>query len=45
MDERYTTTEAEDILDNVEMDSKERKKIIDQVSAVIILDEYLQNNN
>ncbi len=44
-DERFTTTEAEDILDKVEMDPKERKKIIDQVSAVIILDEYLQNNN
>lgn len=45
LDERFTTTEAEDILDKVEMDPKERKKIIDQVSAVIILDEYLQKNS
>lgn len=45
LDERFTTAEAEDILDKVEMDPKERKKIIDQVSAVIILDEYLQKNS
>ncbi len=44
MDERFTTTEAEEILDRAEVDPKDRKKIIDQVSAVIILDEYLQNN-
>ena len=43
-DERFTTSEAEDILDRVDIDSKERKKIIDQVSAVLILDEYLRSN-
>ncbi len=43
-DERFTTTEAEEILDKVEIDSKNRKNIIDQVSAVIILDEYMQGN-
>lgn len=44
-DERFTTTEAEEILDQVEIDSKNKKNIIDQVSAVIILDEYLQGNS
>ncbi|MCG9126793.1 Holliday junction resolvase RuvX [Candidatus Poribacteria bacterium] len=43
-DERFTTTEAEDILEQVEIDTKNRKNIIDQVSAVIILDEYMQEN-
>ncbi len=44
MDERFTTIEAEEFLDKAEIDPKDRKKIIDQVAAVIILDEYLQNN-
>ncbi len=44
-DERFTSSEAEEILDRLEMDPKERKKIIDQVSAVIILDEYLRSNS
>jgi putative Holliday junction resolvase len=43
-DERFTTSEAEEILDQVNMNAKERKKVIDQVSAVIILDEYLRGN-
>ena len=43
-DERFTTTEAEEILDKVEIDTKNRKNIIDQVSAVIILDEYMHGN-
>ncbi len=45
LDERFTTAEAEDILETLEMNPKERKKIIDQVSAVIILDEYLRENS
>ncbi len=45
LDERFTTAEAEDILDTLEMNPKERKKIIDQVSAVIILDEYLREHS
>ena len=45
LDERFTTAEADDILDTMEMNPKERKKIIDQVSAVIILDEYLRGNS
>ena len=44
-DERFTSSEAEEILDRLEMNPKERKKIIDQVSAVIILDEYLRGNS
>ena len=44
LDERFTTSEAEEILDRVNMDPKERKKVIDQISAVIILDEYLRGN-
>ena len=41
-DERFTTAEAEEILDRFDMDAKDREKKIDQVSAVIILDEYLR---
>lgn len=44
-DERFTSSEAEEILERLEMNPKERKKIIDQVSAVIILDEYLRGNS
>lgn len=44
MDESFTTAEAEEILDQVEIDSKKRKNIIDQISAVIILNEYMQGN-
>jgi putative Holliday junction resolvase len=44
-DERFTTTEAEELLDKVEIESKNRKNIIDQVSAVIILDEYMHGNS
>lgn len=43
-DERFTTSEAEEILDKVDVDPKDRKKIVDQVSAVLILDEYLRGN-
>lgn len=43
-DERFTTSEAEEILDKVDVNPKDRKKVIDQVSAVLILDEYLREN-
>lgn len=43
-DERFTTSEAEEILDTVEIETKNRKNIIDQVSAVIILNEYMHGN-
>lgn len=41
-DERFTTSDAEDLLDQLELNPKDRKKVIDQISAVIILDEYLR---
>ena len=41
-DEKFTTSEAEEILDRV--DAKDRDKIIDQVAAVLILDEYLRSH-
>ncbi len=44
-DERFTTTEAEDILEQAEVDPKDRKKLIDQVSAVLILNEYMQDES
>ncbi len=44
-DERFTTAEAESILEQSEVDPKDRKKIIDQVSAVIILNEYLNSES
>jgi putative holliday junction resolvase len=40
-DERLTTVEAEQILRNTKKRGKKRKKVIDQVAAVLILDEYL----
>ena len=43
-DERFTTSEAEEILDRVDVDPKDRKKIIDQVSAVLILNSHLRSN-
>ncbi len=44
-DERFTTAEAEDILEQHEVDPKNRKKVIDQVAAVIILNEYLNSKS
>lgn len=44
-DERFTTSDAEDIMDQLEMNPKDRKKVIDQISAMIILDEYLRGNS
>ncbi len=44
IDESFTTSDAEDILNQLEINSKDRRKVIDQISAVIILDEYLRGN-
>lgn len=41
-DERFTTVEAEDVLRELNKNSKEQKDIIDQVAATIILSEYLE---
>lgn len=46
-DERLTTVEANDILAETGVKKEDRKKYIDQISAVIILEEYmrlLENN-
>ena len=43
-DERFTTAEAEDILKELNKDIEERKEIIDEVAAVIILTDYLNQN-
>lgn len=43
-DESFTTSDAEDLLNQLEVNSKDRRKIIDQISAVIILNEYLRGN-
>ena len=43
-DESFTTAEAEDILRELNKDTKEQKELIDEVSAVIILNDYLKQN-
>ena len=43
-DERFTTAEAEDILQELNKDRKEQKELIDEVSAVIILTDYLNQD-
>ena len=43
-DERFTTAEAEDILQELNKDIKEQKELIDEVAAVIILTDYLNQN-
>ncbi len=40
-DERFTTAEAEDILQALNKDTQEQKELIDEVAAVIILTDYL----
>ena len=42
-DERLTTVEAADILRDVGKPRRKRRQIIDQVAAVVILDEYLND--
>ena len=43
IDETYTSVNAENILIEANMSRKKRKKVIDKLSAVIILQEYLNN--
>ena len=43
-DERFTTAEAEEILRNLNKDVEEQKELIDEVAAVIILTDYLNQN-
>ena len=42
-DERLTTVEAEDILRDAGKPRKKQRQVIDQVAAVLILDEYLND--
>jgi putative Holliday junction resolvase len=42
-DERLTTVEAEDILRDAGKPRNKRRQVIDQVAAVLILDEYLND--
>ena len=43
-DERFTTAEAEDILRELNKDTQEQKELIDEVAAVIILTDYLNQD-
>lgn len=43
VDERLTTVYANEILEESGVDKKERKKVIDQIAAAIILQEYLDS--
>lgn len=41
-DERFTTTEAEEVLRELGKDAREQRELIDEVAAVIILNDYLK---
>lgn len=41
-DERFTTVAAENILISMDVSRRKRKKVIDQVSAALILESYLE---
>ena len=43
-DERFTTAEAEDILQELNKDTREQKEQIDEVAAVLILTDYLNRD-
>lgn len=43
VDERLTTVYADEILEESGVDKKDRKKVIDQIAAAIILQEYLNS--
>ena len=42
-DERYSTTEAEEVLIDAGMSREDRKKIIDRQAAIVILQRYLDS--
>lgn len=44
VDERLSTVEAENILISADVSRKNRKKVIDEMAACIILDTYLRRN-
>lgn len=41
LDERYTTFEANEILEEIKVKPSERKKLIDKIAAGLILQDYL----
>lgn len=43
-DERFTTAEAEEVLRTLNKNTEEQKELIDEVAAVIILTDYLNQN-
>ena len=45
MDERLTTVYADEILEESGVAKKNRKKVIDQIAAAIILQDYLDNRS
>ncbi len=45
MDERLTTVEADEILEEMEVPASERKKYIDKIAAAIILESYMNSLN
>ena len=45
MDERLTTVYADEILEESGVAKKDRKKVIDQIAAAIILQDYLDNRS
>ena len=45
VDERLTTVYADEILEESGVAKSERKKVIDQIAAAIILQEYLDNRS
>ena len=45
MDERLTTVYADEILEESGVPKKDRKKVIDQIAAAIILQDYLDNRS
>ncbi|QFJ55735.1 Holliday junction resolvase RuvX [Pseudobutyrivibrio xylanivorans] len=44
LDERLTTVYADEILEESGVAKRDRKKVIDQIAAAIILQDYLDNN-
>ncbi|MCQ2529887.1 MAG: Holliday junction resolvase RuvX [Lachnospiraceae bacterium] len=45
VDERYTTTAAEEELEEMQIKRSEMKKYVDQLAACHILEDYLHNQN
>jgi RNAse H domain protein, YqgF family len=42
-DERYTSIEASQIMNEIGIKKKKKRKVIDQIAAVLILEGYLKN--